>query len=154
MYIIILQSYLWPPIVSCAFCVGLGNTTGTPPNPIFRGRGVAVAPPPRVWSSQALLPFQKEIGQVICVWSGTKKNAIISDGFVIYYWLQAYKHRPCWKDQGSKGAMNVLDGYGKDYGPHGSAAPMGSCSFAHHYSEIFHALSLMEEKWYCVCLAE
>jgi hypothetical protein len=103
-----------------------------------------------VWSSQALLPFQKEIGQVICA-VAHKKMLSYQMGLSYTIGCQLTKHRPCRKDEGRKGAMKVLNGYGMDYGPHGSAAPVGSCSFA-HYSEIFHALSLIEEKWYCVCL--
>lgn len=153
MYIIILQSYLWPPIVSCAFCVGLGNTTGTPQPHFQRQRG-GRGPTPKsvVFTSLASIPK----GNWPSNMCGRAQKKMLSYQMGLSYTIgcKLTNTGPCWKDQGSKGAMKVLNSYGKDYGPHGSAAPMGSCSFAHHYSEIFHALSLMEEKWYCVCLAE
>jgi len=111
-----------------------------------------MAPPSKSVVFTSLASITKEIGQVN-MFGRAQKMPSYQMGLSYTIGCQLTNTRPCRKDRGSKGARKVLNGYRMDYGAHGSVALVGSCSFA-HYSENFRALSLMEEKWYCVCLAE
>jgi hypothetical protein len=119
----------------CFFVLGLGNTTGTP-NPIFRGREGGRGPTPKsvVFTSPC---FHSKGNWPSYMCGREQKNAIISDGFVVYYWLPAYKHTgPCRKDQGSKGSKEGSEWLGYGLWTPWVGGPSGELSFCSLFRDL------------------